>query len=309
MAKQQHIVDLKNVRDDIRAVFGDLQARYEAKGAVGMVKTSFDSLDLVLGGGIEPGSLVVVAGRPGAGKTSFCANMVAAYAPKEEVGLFCAFFQLRKTSKQMLRKIVALKSRVDESRMMCGHFHDTDWPRLQRSADALFKSNIHLFDRVGSEVTDLDSVKRTIDAFRSQELLGPVVIDSLQDFCAWVVDQDAKYAAHTEFCYEMKRLAIEMDIPIVVTSSVNSTWEKRRDTRPLLSDLTGVAGNAADIADVVLFVHRESQDCLHCLKNDGSCTADHERLLEIIVAKNSSGPVGCTVPLCFCPEHGAITEF
>jgi replicative DNA helicase len=105
----------------------------------------------------------------------------------------------------------------------------------------------------------------------------------------------------TNACRSLKILANELKIPIILTSSLNSFREKMSDKRPQLSDLTAIAGNAIDIADTVLLIHRESLYCEKCLKHDNSCKAGHNQTAELIIAKQRNGGTG-TINITFLDE-------
>lgn len=278
----------------IRNKFNQIQTIYETKKDPDACSTGFSDLDELIQG-FRPGELVVLGGYTSSGKSSlamnFCAN-ISIEGNKQKT----LYFQKNFNANSMMQRLLASQARVDSGRLGSGYIADTDWPRIQRAAHAILSAGIHLhgphmkvfpqsIDEVVDEISDYMQV--------ADQAPGLIVVDSLQDFCSSEsYSNETRHPAYTHAAHRLKKIAVEYDTPVLVTSWINSTTDKRYNKRPGLADLVGVAGNAADIADKVIFIHRESQFCEHCQQKDGSCVAFHERDAEVIVAKNNNGPIG-----------------
>lgn len=288
----------------MKDVFKNLQAVYETKKNPGAAATGFRDLDLLTQGGVLPGELAVVAGYASSGKSSLvmniCLNMSIGEASQKTL-----FFQKNIPINAIMERLLASQARVDSGRLGCGYMIDTDWPRLQRSATDLYKSPMQIYGphmkMYPQSITDV--VDEVCEYLRDNDPPALIAVDSLQDFCSSEsYSNETRHPAYTHAAHQLKKLALTYNVPVIVTSWTNSAADKRYNKRPSLQDLVGVAGNTADIADKIMFIHRESLFCEHCQAKDGSCTAYHERDAEIIVAKNSSGPTG-SVMLNFIGEH------
>ncbi len=285
------------VKAIIKDTFKILQTLHEKKEQITGIPTGYIDLDQMTAG-LQPGDLVIIAARPSMGKTTLALN-IASYASAEAKNrVSSVIFSLEMGKEQLVMRLLSSIARVDAGRMRTGHFLDSDWPRLQKAADILFKSNIFIDDTPAISVLELRSKARRL---KSEHDLGLVIVDYLQLMRGSASNAENRQQEISEISRSLKALAKELSVPVVALSQLNRSLENRHDKRPMMSDLRE-SGAIEQDADVIMFVYREAVYCEHCRKRDGSCTANHERNSEVIIGKQRNGPIG-TVELAFLGEH------
>lgn len=284
------------VKAIIKDTFKMLQTLYEKKEQITGIPTGYIDLDHMTAG-FQPGDLIIIAARPSMGKTTLALNIASHASAEAKNKVPSAIFSLEMGKEQLVMRLLSSLARVDAGRMRTGHFLDTDWPRLQRAADTLFKANIFIDDTPAISVLELRAKARRL---KSEHDLGLIIIDYLQ-LMRGGANPESRQQEISEISRSLKALAKELNVPVVALSQLNRSLENRSDKRPMMSDLRE-SGAIEQDADVIMFVYRESVYCEHCRKKDGTCTADHERNAEIIIGKQRNGPIG-TVELTFMGEH------
>ena len=284
------------VKDVIKDTFKMLQALYEKKEPITGVGTGYVDLDQMTAG-FQPGDLIIIAARPSMGKTTLALNIASHASAEAKERVPSVIFSLEMGKEQLVMRFLSSLARVDAGRMRTGNFLDTDWPRMQRAADTLYKSQIFIDDTPAISVLELRAKARRL---KSEHNLGLVIVDYLQ-LMRGGANPESRQQEISEISRSLKALAKELHLPVVALSQLNRGLESRSDKRPMMSDLRE-SGAIEQDADVIMFVYREAVYCEHCRKKDGSCTADHERSAEIIIGKQRNGPIG-TVELAFFGEH------
>jgi len=261
----------------------------ERKELVTGVSTGFTKLD-ELTSGLQPSDLVIVAGRPGMGKTSFALN-IAQYAAARE-GKTVGVFSLEMSSEQLMMRLLCGEARVDSHKVRSGFLSKSDWKELTKAAGRLAPAKIHIDDTPGISMVEMRSKSRRLKAEHGLDL---IVIDYLQLMSAATSGRqrfESRQQEISAISRSLKGLAKELNTPVMALSQLSRAPEQRRgDHRPQLSDLRE-SGSIEQDADVVLFVYRpdlykkepEDQD---------SGTA------EIIIGKQRNGPAGVAVKLAF----------
>lgn len=284
------------VKDVIKDTFKMLQTLYEKKEPITGVGTGYVDLDQMTAG-FQPGDLIIIAARPSMGKTTLALNIASHASAEAKERVPSVIFSLEMGKEQLVMRFLSSLARVDAGRMRTGNFLDTDWPRMQRAADTLYKSQIFIDDTPAITVLELRAKARRL---KSEHNLGLVIVDYLQ-LMRGGANPESRQQEISEISRSLKALAKELHVPVVALSQLNRGLESRSDKRPMMSDLRE-SGAIEQDADVIMFVYREAVYCEHCRKKDGSCTADHERAAEIIIGKQRNGPIG-TVELAFFGEH------
>lgn len=284
------------VKDVIKETFKILQTLYEKKEQITGTPTGYVDLDHMTAG-FQPGDLIIIAARPSMGKTTLALNIASHASAEAKNRTPSVIFSLEMGKEQLVMRLLSSLARVDAGRMRTGHFLDTDWPRLQKAADTLFKAKIFIDDTPAISVLELRAKARRL---KSEHDIGLIIIDYLQ-LMRGGVNPESRQQEISEISRSLKALAKELGVPVVALSQLNRSLENRSDKRPMMSDLRE-SGAIEQDADVIMFVYRESVYCEHCRKKDGACTADHERNSEIIIGKQRNGPIG-TVELAFFGEH------
>ncbi len=276
------------IRDILKDAFNRIEELYERKELITGVPTGYYDLDQVTAG-LQPSDLIIVAGRPGMGKTSFVLNIAQHAAIEAEVPV--GFFSLEMSREQLAMRMLCAMARVDSHRLRRGMLRDSDWPKLTRAAGALAEAPIYIDDTPGISTLELRAKARRLKA---EAGLGLLIVDYLQLMRARG-SYDVREQEISEISRSLKALAKELHIPVVALSQLNRGVESRSDKRPLLSDLRE-SGAIEQDADVILFIYRDE-----VYNKD---TPD-KGVAEIIIGKQRNGPTA-TVKLAFLSEYTAF---
>ena len=278
-------------RDQLRGAVLAIQAAVEAPRAVRWTPTGFVGLDIITGG-LRPGELVVVAGRPGMGKTTFALNL-AANAARIGGGTVAVFSLEDMETKHINIRLLSAEARVDRERLRTGHLDASDIDRLLHGVKAL--NGLHLVIDAPGALTVQMLREKCLDAVGKEGAppLSLVMVDYLQLMTRrdrWASRKDGI----SELVRELKGLAKELQVPIVVLSQLGRSVEDRLDKRPRLSDLPKDSEAIEQDADIILLCYRE--DCYRKGTEDRG-------LAEVTVAKHRQGRTG-TVKLKFFEKWG-----
>ena len=248
-------------------------------------KTGYTLLDTITTG-LNKSDLIILAARPGMGKTSFALNIatnVARHSNKE-----VAVFSLEMSKEQLATRMLSTEALVDSNKLRSGFLSDDDWVRLASSADVLCNMPIFLDDTAGTTVQQIKAKLRRVKS------LGLVVIDYLQ-LLGSTIKSENQVLRISEITRNLKIMAKEMDVPVILLSQLNRGVESRPDKRPLLSDLRE-SGSIEQDADIVMFLYRDAYY---------NKESTEPNVSECIVAKNRHGDT-VTVKLIW---DGQFTRF
>lgn len=230
------------------------------------IKTGLVDVDERLGGGFIGGDLVVLAGRPGSGKTSLLGTMIL-----NNMSVPMGFLSLEMTEQQMVMRLVAGLGSIDGTRLRSGKLLDEDWPKISHAMRAIKDAPIFISDQSGISYMDVQVEARRLKRVHNIEYLA---IDYLQIMDIGNDDENIGFGKITK---NLKNLAKELDIPIILLSQFNRGSNQRADQKPRLADLRG-SGSIEQDADTVIAPH-VSQN------SEGAPT-------EILFLKNRAGSLG-----------------
>ena len=250
------------------------------------VPTGFTDLDRMTSG-LQPGDLIIVAGRPSMGKTAFALN-IAEYVAVD-VGLPVAVFSMEMGGTQLAMRMLASIGRLDSHRVRTGRLTDDEWSRLTFALGKLHEAPMHIDETGGMNPTDLRGRARRLK--RQVGKLGLIVIDYIQ-LMGSTRQNENRATEVSEISRSLKALARELEVPIIALSQLSRKVEERTDKRPMMSDLRE-SGAIEQDADVILMMYREEY-----YKPD---TPD-KGMAEVIIGKQRNGPTG-TVNLAFLGEY------
>ena len=253
------------------------------------VPTGYVDLDRMTSG-MQPGDLVIVAGRPSMGKTSFAMNIGEHVAIEQ--GLPVAVFSMEMGATQLAMRILCSSGRLDQQRIRTGRLIDDDWPRLTSAISKMQESPLHIDESPALNSLELRARARRLA--RQCGKLGLVVIDYLQLMSGSSTGEN-RATEISEISRSLKALAKELDCPVIALSQLNRSLEQRPNKRPVMSDLRE-SGAIEQDADVIIFIYRDE------VYNPDSTD---KGTAEIIIGKQRNGPIG-TVRLTFI---GAYTKF
>ena len=269
---------LENIKSVVLQTFDRLDAlNKEADDSMKPIPSGIGDLDRVITG-LNRSDLILLAARPGMGKTSFALNIAryAACTAKKTV----AFFSLEMSKEQLASRLLSTEALISGTKLRTGKLSEEEWSRLIPASDVLSNSELYLDDTPGITITEMKSRLRRLHN------LDLVIIDYLQ-LMASGRRIDNRVQEISEITRNLKILAKEMNVPVITLSQLSRASEKRDDHRPQLSDLRD-SGSIEQDADIVLFLYREGY---YADKNADNAAAQNSDMNsgECIVAKNRHG--------------------
>jgi replicative DNA helicase len=256
------------------------------------VPTGFHDLDEKTSG-LQPGDMIVVAGRPSMGKTAFALNIAEHVAV--DMGLPVALFSLEMPGAQLAMRMLSSIGRLDQLRVRTGRLNDEEWQRLTYALGRLNDAPIHIDETGGLNAVDLRARARRL--YRQCGKLGLIVVDYLQ-LMSSTRDGENRATEIAEISRSIKSLAKELHVPVVALSQLNRELEKRNDKRPVMSDLRE-SGAIEQDADLILFLYRDE------VYNTDS---PDKGSAEVIIGKHRNGPTG-KVQLTFLGEYTRFQNY
>jgi len=256
------------------------------------VPTGFIDLDRMTSG-LQPGDLIIVAGRPSMGKTAFSLNIGENVAI--DSGLPVAVFSMEMGSAQLAMRMLGSVGRLDQSRLRIGKLNDEDWPRLTHAIQKMNDAQLYIDETPALSPIELRARARRLA--RQCGKLGLIIIDYLQ-LMSGSSPGENRATEISEISRNLKGLAKELGCPVIALSQLNRSLEQRPNKRPVMSDLRE-SGAIEQDADVILFIYR---DQVYNPDSPDKGTA------EIIIGKQRNGPIG-TVRLTFLGEYTKFDNY
>jgi replicative DNA helicase len=247
--------------------------------------TEFDRLTA----GLQPGDLVIIAGRPSMGKTTFAVNIAENAAIGARVPT--AIYSMEMPAEQLAFRMISSLGRVDQSHLRTGKFPDEDWSRINTAVQLMSDAPIFIDDSPGLSPTEVRARARRL---KRESDLGLIVLDYLQ-LMQVHGNTENRATEISEISRSLKALAKELSLPIIALSQLNRSVEQRTDKRPVMSDLRE-SGAIEQDADLIIFIYREE-----VYQPD----TNRKGIADISIAKQRNGPIG-DFPLTFV---GRFTKF
>jgi replicative DNA helicase len=253
------------------------------------VPTGFVDLDRMTSG-LQPGDLIIVAGRPSMGKTAFSVNIGEHVST--DSGLPVAIFSMEMGGSQLAMRMLGSVGRLDQHRLRTGRLNDEDWPRLTHAIQKLNDAQIFIDETPALSSIELRARSRRLA--RQCGKLGLIIVDYLQLMSANSPGEN-RATEISEISRNLKGLAKELNCPVIALSQLNRSLEQRPNKRPVMSDLRE-SGAIEQDADLILFIYRDE------VYNPDS---PEKGMAEIIIGKQRNGPIG-SVRMTFL---GQFTKF
>jgi len=250
---------------------GDLANRDDIYG----VPTNFRDLDRLLGG-LQPSDLLIIAGRPGQGKTSFMLSIAknAARVAKKHI----AIFSMEMSNEQLVQRLISQETGIDSQKLRLGRLEGKEWDLFAEAVESLGRTRVFLDDTPSITPTQMRAKCRRLHL---EHRLDLVIVDYLQlmqgDYRSDNRVQEVSYISRN-----LKQLARELNVPVLAAAQLSRAVEQRSDKRPVLSDLRE-SGSLEQDADIVMFIYRPDQD-----KDDTVL----KNVAEILISKHRNGPTG-----------------
>ena len=261
---------------------------HQSEGDITGIPSGYTELDKMTAG-LQPGELIVIAGRPSMGKTTLAVNIAENAAIGSRVPT--AIFSMEMPSQQLAFRMISSLGRVDQTHLRTGRFPDEDWSRINTAVQLMSEAPIFIDDTPGLSPTEIRARARRL---QREHGLGLIVVDYLQ-LMAVPGSKENRATEISEISRSLKSLAKELALPIIALSQLNRSVEQRTDKRPVMSDLRE-SGAIEQDADLILFIYREevyNQD------------TPRKGIADIAIAKQRNGPIG-DFPLTFV---GRYTKF
>jgi len=282
--------DMMPIRDIVSDYYDRIDYLYQHKDETIGVPTGFRNIDKLLGG-MQRSDLIIVAARPGMGKTSLMLSMALNAARK--YGQRVAIFSLEMSAEQLVQRLISAETGIDSQRLRIGNLHDDEWPVFTQATGALSDTMIFIDDTPSISAMQVRTKARRLYAEYGLDLL---IVDYLQ-----LMQSDRRSENRVQeisfLSRSLKGLARELHIPVVVASQLSRAVEQRNDKHPMLSDLRE-SGSIEQDADIVMFIYRDEYY---------NQETDQPNIAEIVVAKHRNGPTGM-VPLFFKKELAQFLE-
>ena len=271
----------------LQKALGRIEELFNSGGDITGLTTGFKDLDNMTSG-LQPSDLVIVAGRPSMGKTSFAMNLVenAILATDKPV----LVFSMEMPAEQLIVRMLSSIGRIDQTRIRNGKLEQEDWPKLTAAVNKLKDVPLYIDDTPALTPTEVRSrVRKIVRETRGE--LGMIMVDYLQ-LMQVAGASEGRTAEISEISRNLKAIAKEFNVPMVALSQLNRSLEQRPNKRPVNSDLRE-SGAIEQDADVIMFIYRDE------VYNEES---PDKGVAEIIIGKQRNGPIG-TCRLAFIGQY------
>ena len=266
--------DLKTI---VKTSFESIETLFERKTLITGVPTGFKRFNEMTAG-LQPSDLIIIAGRPSMGKTTFAVDIARHVGVVEKIPV--AIFSLEMSKEQLGIKMLCSEGRVSSNKIRTGFLAKSDWPNLTSAAGKLSEAPIFIDDSPGLTALDIRARARRLYAEQNKNI-GLIIIDYLQLMRGRGKIENRQLEI-SEITRALKELAKELNVPVVALSQLSRAVESREKKIPQLSDLRE-SGSIEQDADVVVFLFREE-----VYKHD----TEDAGIAEIIIGKQRNGPIG-----------------
>lgn len=287
VVKTRKGTEFRTIQDVLFKTQADLEKLSKNKGEITGIQTGFFKLDKITSG-LHPNELIIIAARPGMGKTAFALNLATNIAMS---GKTVALFNMEMSGEQLVTRMLASVGQIYGDKLKSGNLKNEDWKRINEAISRLADTKMYIDDTSGMTINEIRAKCRRLASMKDG--LDIIIIDYLQ-----LIQGSDRYKGNrvqevTEISRNLKTLAMELKVPVIALSQLSRSVEGkgRKDNRPILSDLRE-SGSIEQDADIVAMLHRDDY-------------YDREQLIDentsrttLIIAKHRNGPV-CDIPLIF----------
>src|SRR5258706_508409 len=270
--------DFSHMRDILAEYMNKLDQLHEHHGSIVGVATGFTDLDR-LTGGLQESDLIVLASRPGVGKTSLAMSLAHNAAIKHQSSI--AVFSLEMSKEQLVQRLLSMDASIEQQHLRTGWIDEDDWDRIVYAMDTLSEANIWIDDTSSISTMEMRSKARRLQAEHGVDL---IIVDYLQLMLATIGGKrnENRVQEISEISRSLKGLARELNVPILALAQLSRAVESRQSKVPQLSDLRE-SGSIEQDSDIVMFIYRDD------VYNPES---ERKNIADIIIAKHRNGPVG-----------------
>ncbi|MEW5009212.1 MAG: replicative DNA helicase [Cycloclasticus sp.] len=282
----------ESIKDLLGVAVDKITELHENQSSITGVSSGFVDLDAMMSG-LQPADLIIVAGRPSMGKTSFAMNLAENVGIQS--GMPVAVFSMEMPGDSLAMRMMSSLGRINQHNVRTGQLEDDEWPRMQSSINLLAEAKIFIDDTAALSPMEVRARSRRLMKEHGQ--LGLIVLDYLQ-LMQSPSASESRVAEISDISRSLKALAKELNVPVIALSQLNRNLEQRPNKRPVMSDLRE-SGSIEQDADVIIFIYRDE------VYNDDS---ESKGVAEIIIGKQRNGPIG-TCRLSFLGQYTRFENY
>lgn len=280
------------IRSIVSKTLDNIEKRFQDNTPITGIATGFTDFDRMTTG-MQPGDLIIVAGRPSMGKTIMGMNVAEHAAIRSNKSVLV--FSMEMPAESLALRMLSSLGRIDQNKLRTGKLMEEDWTRLTSAVGLLGNAKLYIDETPALSPIELRARARRVA--REKDKLGLIVVDYLQ-LMRGSSNSENRTAEISEISRSLKALAKELNIPIIALSQLNRSLEQRPNKRPVMSDLRE-SGAIEQDADLIVFIYRDE------VYNDDS---PDKGTAEIIIGKQRNGPIG-TVRLTFMGQYTRFDNF
>ena len=284
--RNRSVSELLPIYEALRIAHEKLEQLAKNKKIITGLETGFYDFDKITTG-FQPGEMIIIAARPGMGKTQLALNMAtyAASTTKQAV----AIFNLEMPADMLVNRMIAATGRIDSYKLQTGNMQERDWERYNEAISKLQECNIYIEADASATIAEIRAKCRRLASLENG--LGLVIIDYLQLVNSGSKKNESRQVEVSEISRAIKTMALELKVPVIALSQLSRTAEKRESNQPVLADLRE-SGSLEQDADMVVFINRK--DYYEPKKDQKETIVP----AELIIAKHRKGSLG-TIDLMF----------
>jgi len=268
------------IREVLRNAQANLEELAQNKRTVTGLETGFYDLDRHTAG-LHGGEMIILAARPGMGKTSFALNIATNAAMTTDKAI--AVFNLEMSAEMLVNRMISAVGQIDSYKLTTGQLQSNDWKRYNEAMSQLADTNIYIEDNAGITSSEIRAKCRRLA--NSEKGLGLVVIDYLQLVTSGGRRSESRQVEVSEISRSLKTMALELNVPVIALAQLSRNAEKRENSQPMLADLRE-SGSLEQDADMVLFINRKDY---YDVNKDIKQTIVP---VDLIIAKHRKGATG-----------------
>lgn len=250
VVKERQTSDFIHIKDAIAIAQENLEKLSQNKGDITGIPTGFYDLDKVTSG-LHAGEMIIIAARPGMGKTAFALNIATNAAQNTKKAI--AIFNLEMPAEQLVNRMRSAVGQIDSSKIRTGNMNHEDWKRINEANSQLAETNIQIVDDAGITAAEIKAKCRNLA--NKEEGLGLVIIDYLQLVTSGGKRPESRQQEVSDISRSLKTMAMELKVPVIALAQLSRNAEKRENNQPMLADLRE-SGSIEQDADMVLFINR-----------------------------------------------------
>ncbi len=286
VVRARSVGDFVPISEILRRAQAKLEELAKNKKSITGIETGFPDFDKITTG-FQGGEMIILAARPGMGKTALALNMAAYAALHTKKAV--AIFNLEMSAEMLINRMISSIGQIDAYKLQTGNMQEKDWKRYNEALSQLADTNIYIEDNAGVTAQEIRAKCRRLAS--SEQGLGLVVIDYLQLVSSGSRRVESRQVEVSEISRSLKTMALELGVPVIALSQLSRSAEKRESNQPMLADLRE-SGSLEQDADMVLFINRK--DYYEKAKDFNQKIVP----AELIIAKHRKGGLG-TVNLLF----------